>query len=189
MESGCLKKLMTAGEMEVALDRIAREIVARHPVLTEAALVGIRRRGVPLAEVLRKKIEKMSGHSLSFGVLDITFYRDDLSLVATQPVVEGSYLDFDVSGKDVFLVDDVLFTGRTTRAALESVLAYGRPRRVELAVLVDRGRRELPIQADYVGLQVETSADEVVDVRVPSVDGEEGVYLTTEKLVRQSGSG
>ncbi len=188
MKSEYLKRLMSADEMDLALDRIAAEITERHPELAQTALVGIRRRGVPLAEALRKKIDRMSSYRLSVGVLDITFYRDDLSLVATQPVVEASHLDFDVSGKDVILVDDVLFTGRTTRAALDSVLDYGRPRRVELAVLVDRGRRELPIQADYVGLQVETGPDEVVEVRVPSVDGEEGVYLATQELIRKTGS-
>ena len=189
MKSGYVKRLLSASEMDLALDRMAAEIIERHPELGQTALVGIRRRGVPLADSLRHKIEQLSGHRLSLGVLDITFYRDDVSLVATQPVVEASHLDFDVSGKDVILVDDVLFTGRTTRAALDSVLDYGRPRRVELAVLVDRGRRELPIQADYVGLQVEIGPDEVVEVRVPSVDDEEGVYLTTEELIRKAGSG
>jgi pyrimidine operon attenuation protein/uracil phosphoribosyltransferase len=137
-----------------------------------------------LAESLREKIRKLGGMELPLGILDITFYRDDLTLVDTQPVVEGSHLNFDVNGKKVLLVDDVLNTGRTTRAALESVIDYGRPKRVELVVLVDRGHRELPIQADYVGKYVETAEDEVVEVRVPAVDGEEGVFLTTRELLK-----
>ena len=119
------------------------------------------------------------------GILDITFYRDDLSLVDVQPIVEGSQLDFDVNDKDVLLIDDVLYTGRTTRAALDSILDYGRPRRIELSVLIDRGCRELPIQADYVGKYMETSRDEVVEVRLSSIDNEERVVLTTRALVEK----
>jgi pyrimidine operon attenuation protein/uracil phosphoribosyltransferase len=123
---------MTPKEMEAELSRIATEITQAHPNLNSMVLIGIRRRGVPLAQRLQKKIEKLSGEKLPLGILDITFYRDDLSLVDTQPVVEGSHLDFDVTDKDVLLIDDVLYTGRTTRAALESVLDYGRARRIEL---------------------------------------------------------
>ena len=179
-----LRQLMTPREMDLALSRIAAEIIEDHSDLSEAVLVGIRRRGIPLAEALQRKIAKLSGAILPLGVLDITFYRDDLTLVDTQPVVEGSHLDFDVALKTVLLVDDVLFTGRTTRAALESVLDYGRPKKVELVVLVDRGHRELPIQADYVGKYIETVENEVVEVLVPSVDGEEGVFLTTLELLK-----
>lgn len=181
-----IRLLMKPREMDLALSRISAEIIEDHPDLSDVVLVGIRRRGIPLAEILRSKIVKVSGHQLPLGKLDITFYRDDLTLVDTQPVVEGSHLDFDVSTTTVILVDDVLFTGRTTRAALESVLDYGRPRRVELVVLVDRGHRELPIQADYVGKYVETARDEVVEVRVPSLDDEEGVFLTTPELLKES---
>jgi pyrimidine operon attenuation protein/uracil phosphoribosyltransferase len=170
--------------MDLALSRIAAEIIEDHTDLSSAVLVGIRRRGIPLAETLQRKIAKLSGTILPLGILDITFYRDDLTLVDTQPVVEGSHLDFDVALKTVLLVDDVLFTGRTTRAALESVLDYGRPRKVELVVLVDRGHRELPIQADYVGKYIETAENETVEVLVPSVDGEEGVFLTTLELLK-----
>ena len=179
-----LRQLMTPREMDLALSRIAAEIIEDHSDLTGAVLVGIRRRRIPLAETLQRKIAKLSGTILPLGILDITFYRDDLSLVATQPVVEGSHLDFDVTAKTVLLVDDVLFTGRTTRAALDSVLDYGRPKRVELVVLVDRGHRELPIQADYVGKYIETAESEVVEVQVPSVDGAEGVFLTTLELLK-----
>ncbi|MEJ2076820.1 MAG: bifunctional pyr operon transcriptional regulator/uracil phosphoribosyltransferase PyrR [Acidobacteriota bacterium] len=181
-----LRRLMKPREMDLALSRIAAEIIEDHPDLTDVVLVGIRRRGIPLAERLNQKIRKLSGQDLPLGKLDITFYRDDLTLVDTQPVVEASHLDFDVEEKTVILVDDVLYTGRTTRAALDSVLDYGRPRSVELVVLVDRGHRELPIQADYVGKHVETARDEVVEVRMPSVDDEEGVFLTTPELLQQS---
>jgi pyrimidine operon attenuation protein/uracil phosphoribosyltransferase len=176
---------MTPKEMEAELSRIATEITQAHPNLNSMVLIGIRRRGVPLAQRLQKKIEKLSGEKLPLGILDITFYRDDLSLVDTQPVVEGSHLDFDVTDKDVLLIDDVLYTGRTTRAALESVLDYGRARRIELVALIDRGNRELPIQADYVGKSVETAEDEVVEVLISSIDGEEGAFLTTKELLRK----
>lgn len=184
-----LRRLMKPREMDLALSRIAAEIIEDHPDLTDVVLVGIRRRGIPLAERLRQKIQKLSAQLLPLGKLDITFYRDDLTLVDTQPVVEASHLDFDVEEKTVILVDDVLYTGRTTRAALDSVLDYGRPRSVELVVLVDRGHRELPIQADYVGKHVETARDEVVEVRIPSIDDEEGVFLTTPELLQQSDKG
>ena len=185
MKQTYLQQVMTPKEMEAELSRVATEITQGHQNLDSMVLIGIRRRGVPLAQRLQKKIEKLSGQKLPLGILDITFYRDDLSLVATQPVVRGSHLDFDVTDKDVLLIDDVLYTGRTTRAALESVLDYGRARRIELVVLIDRGHRELPIQADYVGKSVETAEDEVVEVLISSIDGEEGVFLTTKELLRK----
>jgi pyrimidine operon attenuation protein/uracil phosphoribosyltransferase len=182
-----LRKLMKPREMDLVLARIAAEIIETHQDLTDVALVGIRRRGIPLAERLQKKIKKSTGVELPLGILDITFYRDDLTLVDTQPVVEGSHLEFNIADKTILLVDDVLFTGRTTRAALESILDYGRPKKIELVVLVDRGgHRELPIQANYVGKHVETSDEEVVEVRLPSIDDEEGVFLTTPSLLKQS---
>ncbi len=181
-----LRRVMARQEMDVALSRIAAEILEDHPDLDDVVLIGIRRRGVPIAEILRKKIAGLSGRGIPLGILDITFYRDDLSLVGSQPVVEASYFPFDVDRKQVLLVDDVLFTGRTTRAALDSVIDYGRPRKVELVVLVDRGHRELPIQADYIGKYVETAQDEVIEVRIPPIDEEdEGVYLTTVELVQK----
>lgn len=184
MGKNYLKRLMTAKEMDLALSRIAAEVVETHQDLGDTVLIGIRRRGVPLGRRLQKKIQKLSGQRLPLGVLDITFYRDDLSMVANQPVVEGSHLDFEVSGKRVLLVDDVLYTGRTVRAALDSLIDYGRPQKVELVALVDRGHRELPIQADYVGKQVETAEDETVEVCVPTFDNKEAVYLTTKELIR-----
>ncbi|MEE8348822.1 MAG: bifunctional pyr operon transcriptional regulator/uracil phosphoribosyltransferase PyrR [Acidobacteriota bacterium] len=176
---------MTRKESESELSRIAGEVVEDHPELERLVLIGIRRRGVPLAQRLQKKIKRLTKKQLSLGILDITFYRDDLSLVHTQPLVEGSHLDFDVNEQDVLLVDDVLYTGRTTRAALDSVLDYGRPRKVKLAVLIDRGGRELPIQADYVGKYVETDENEVVEVHVSSIDGEEGAILTSRELLEK----
>jgi pyrimidine operon attenuation protein / uracil phosphoribosyltransferase len=188
MNNQYLRQVMSGRELNLALSRIAAQIIEDHPDLDETVLIGIRTRGVPLAEMLRSKIETLAGRQLPLGILDITFYRDDLSMVDTQPVVEGSHLNFDVAGKDVILVDDVLFTGRTTRAALDSVIDYGRPRKVKLVVLVDRGHRELPIQADYVGKYVETAVNEVVEVRVSPVDDDEGVYLTTRGLLQGPGS-
>ena len=173
-----MKLLMTDREMERTLLRISRDLVESHPNLREAALVGIRRRGVPLARRLRQNIEALTGHSLPLGILDINFYRDDLSLVGPQPVVGASQLEFSVTGRTLLLVDDVLYTGRTVRAALESLLDYGRPKRVELVVLVDRGHRELPIQADHVGRRVDTREDQTVDVHIAPVDADEGVFLT-----------
>jgi pyrimidine operon attenuation protein/uracil phosphoribosyltransferase len=165
----------------LALSRIAAEILERHPTLDSTVLVGIRSRGVPLAEILQSKIEKLAGKKLPIGILDITFYRDDLSLADIQPVARESHLSFDATGKEVLLVDDVLYTGRTTRAALDSIIDYGRPRRVELVVLVDRGHRELPIRADYVGKCIESAPDESVEVRLPSVDSDEGVFVKPGK--------
>lgn len=181
-----LREVMTGGEIDLALSRIASEIIKDHAKLENTALVGIRRRGVPLAEALRSRVENASGVRLPLGILDITFYRDDLSLVDAQPVVESSQLDFEVAGRTILLVDDVLYTGRTVRAALESVLDYGRPARVELIVLVDRGHRELPIQADYVGKYIETAANEFVEVNTRGIDGRDGVFLTTKELLQRS---
>ncbi len=180
-----LRQVMTDQEMDLAFSRIAREIIQDHASLDKSVIVGIRRRGVPLAEMLHEKLTDQAGRRVDCGSLDITFYRDDLSLVAKQPVVHGSHLPFEIDRKDVLLVDDVLNTGRTIRAALESILDYGRPNRVKLVVMVDRGHRELPIQPDYVGLQVETTATEVIEVRLPPVDCAHGVYLSTVELMRQ----
>ena len=180
-----LRRVMTEREMYVALSRIATEILQDDPQLENTLIVGIRRRGVPLAELLQEKLAAQVGRKIECGSLDITFYRDDFSLVATQPVVHGSKLPFPIDRKTILLVDDVLFTGRTVRAALESILDYGRPDRVELVVLVDRGHRELPIQADYLGKFIETAENEVVEVRLPPVDTDQAVYLSTLELMQQ----
>lgn len=177
------RQVMDGAGMHAVLRRMAGELLERHGEIEQLLLVGIHTRGVQLAERLIAEIERMEGRRPRQGEIDITFYRDDLSLVDEQPVVGSSSLGFDVAERDVLLVDDVLYTGRTTRAALESILDYGRPRKVQLAALIDRGHRELPIQADYVGKYVETSADEVVEVQIPPFDERTTVFLTTKELL------
>lgn len=175
---GTLKsKLMDEDALRRALTRIAHEIVEKNKGTENVVLIGIRRRGVPLAERLRRQIEEFEGTSLPLGILDITLYRDDLSTIDVQPVVHETDVPFSVQGKNVVLVDDVLFTGRTARAALDATMDLGRPKRIQLAVLVDRGHRELPIRADYVGKNVPTSRREIISVCVKEVDGEDEVLL------------
>jgi len=170
-------QLMSASEIDRTLVRLANEILERNNGLEAVVLVGVARRGVPLAERLAKTMMDIEGKSPPVEKLDITFYRDDLSTVAPKPVVQDVPAAFRVEGKMVILVDDVLYTGRTTRAALDALLAHGRPRRVELCVLIDRGHRELPILANYVGRVLQTSDTEVVEVRLREVDGEDRVML------------
>lgn len=172
-----LKRIMDAEDMDLALARIAAEIAERRPVRETLAIIGIRRRGVPLGRRLAENVEKILNRKVPFGVLDITLYRDDLTTVATSPILKESQIDFDVAGKSIVLVDDVLYTGRTIRAALDGLIKYGRPSRVQLAVLIDRGHRELPIQADYVGKVVATTDDEIIEVKVTEEDGVEKVLL------------
>jgi len=169
--------LMDKEAMDRALTRIAHEILERNRGVENLVLVGIQRRGVPLAQALADKIEKIEGQRPMEGVLDITFYRDDLSLLTEHPVVHNTNLPFDVNGKIIVLVDDVLFTGRTTRAAMDALVDFGRARQIQLAVLIDRGHRELPIRADYVGKNLPTSRREVIEVRLKEVDGEEQVVI------------
>ncbi len=171
------RRIMTADEVRRAIVRISHEIVEKQAGTQGLALVGIQRRGVPLARGLADAIAENEGVRLPTGALDITFYRDDLSLVAQQPIVKGTDLPFDVNGMTVVLVDDVLYTGRTVRAAMDALMDFGRPRAIRLAVLVDRGHRELPIRADHVGKNVPTSRDEVVKVLVAEIDGEDGVAI------------
>lgn len=170
-------QLMSASEIDRTLVRLAHEIVERHNGTDNLVFVGIRRRGVPLASRLAEKIAQIEKKSTPVGILDITFYRDDLSKIDQKPVVQASKMAFSVESKDVILTDDVLYTGRTTRAALDALLPNGRPRRVELCVLIDRGHRELPIQANYVGRTVQTADNEVIEVRLKEVDAEERVML------------
>jgi len=170
-------QLMSATEIDRTLMRLAHEIVERHNGVGGLVVVGIRRRGVPLAERLARKIEEMEKVSLPVGELDITFYRDDLSRVDQSPVVQPSPLPFSVEDKTVILVDDVLYTGRTARAALDALVAHRRPRRVELCVLIDRGHRELPIQANYVGRVIQTAEQEHIDVCLREVDDLDRVLL------------
>jgi pyrimidine operon attenuation protein/uracil phosphoribosyltransferase len=170
-------QLMSATEIDRTLQRLAHEIVERTPDLEQLALVGIRRRGVPLARRLAQNIAAILGREVPVGSLDITLYRDDLSTVAPQPVVQASEIPFPVDGRDIVLVDDVLYTGRTTRAAMNGLFDLGRPRRVRLCVLIDRGHRELPIEASFVGRTVQTTEQEIIEVRLHEVDGEERVML------------
>lgn len=170
-------QLMSAAEIERSLTRLAYEIVERNNGAADLLLVGVRRRGAPLAERLARKISAVEGLAVPVAAIDITFYRDDLSTVDAKPVVKRSPLPFPVESKTVVVVDDVLYTGRTTRAALDAVIDQGRPQRVELCVLIDRGHRELPIQADYIGRHVQTSDIEVIEVRLNEIDGEERVML------------
>ena len=169
--------LMDGEAIRRSLVRISHEIVEKNKGVENIVLVGIRTRGVPIAERLADAIEKIEGERPPVGVLDITLYRDDLSTLDYQPVVRTTELPVDISGKIVVLVDDVLYTGRTIRAALDAVIDMGRPTTIQLAVLIDRGHRELPIRADFVGKNVPTSSHEVVSVQLESVDGAEKVVI------------
>ena len=171
------RQIMTADEIRRATVRLSHEIVEKQAGTEGLALVGIQRRGVPLARRIAASIEEHERVRLPVGALDITFYRDDLSLVAQQPVVKGTDLPFDLNGLTVVLVDDVLYTGRTIRAAMDALVDFGRPHAIRLAVLVDRGHRELPIRADHVGKNVPTSREELVRVHLTEVDGEDGVDI------------
>lgn len=170
-------QIMDEAALKRALMRISHEIAERNKGVENVVLVGIRRRGEPIARTVRKNIELIEGISVPCGSIDIGFYRDDLTMITESPLVRRAELDFDVNAKDVVLIDDVLFTGRTARAAIEAVFSCGRPRSIQFAVLVDRGHRELPIRADYVGKNIPTSRSELVEVRLPEYDGETGVYL------------
>jgi pyrimidine operon attenuation protein/uracil phosphoribosyltransferase len=171
------REIMTADEVRRATVRISHEIVEKQAGTAGLALVGIQRRGVPLAHRLADAIAEHEGVRLPVGALDITFYRDDLSMIAQQPVVKGTDIPFDVTGQTIVLVDDVLYTGRTIRAAMDALMDFGRPRAIRLAVLVDRGHRELPIRADHVGKNVPTSREELVRVHLLETDGVDGVEI------------
>jgi pyrimidine operon attenuation protein/uracil phosphoribosyltransferase len=160
-----------------ALVRIAHEIVEENGGTDGLLLIGIQRRGVQLAEIIRDEILKFEGVEVPLGVMDITLYRDDLQEVAEQPIVEETFLPFDMTGRVVVIVDDVLYTGRTVRAALDQITDFGRPRKILLAVLVDRGHREIPIRADFVGKNVPTSMMQQIKVKVRELDGELAVDL------------
>ena len=180
------REIMTADEIRRATIRISHEIVEKQAGTDGLLLVGIQRRGVPLARRIAAAIEEHEGALLPVGALDITFYRDDLSMIAQQPVVKGTELPFDLNGRTVVLVDDVLYTGRTIRAAMDALVDFGRPEAIRLAVLVDRGHRELPIRADHVGKNVPTSREEQVRVHLGELDGEDGV--TIERAAEVTGS-
>ena len=172
---------MSASEIERTLVRLAHEIVEKSNGSADLALVGIKRRGVPLAERLGKLISGIERRQVDTGVLDIQFYRDDLSTADVRPVVTPGAIGFDVEGRDIVICDDVLYTGRTIRAALDALFDHGRPRRVQLAVLIDRGHRELPIKADFVGKNVPTAVNEKIHVRLGEQGGENEVVLERPK--------
>ncbi len=174
-------RIMDAEAIRRALSRIAHEIIERNRGIKDLLVVGIRRRGVPLAQRLCDRIAEIEGARPAMGILDITLYRDDLTTRSEQPVVHRTEIPVDVKGKKVVLVDDVLYTGRTIRAALDALMDLGRPELIQLAVLVDRGHRELPIRADFVGKNVPTSRKEMVELRLNEVDGTEDMVLIVEK--------
>ena len=170
-------QLMTGSEIDRTLVRLAHEVVEKNDSLDRLAIVGIRRRGAVLGERLGEKITQLEKRSVPFGILDITLYRDDLTTVGDKPVLNNTEISFPVDDKDVILVDDVLYTGRTTRAALDALFDQGRPRTVQLLTLIDRGHRELPIEARFVGRFVSTTEREIIEVKVEPIDGEERVLL------------
>ncbi len=170
-------EIIDADGLRRIVTRIAHEIVERNKGVDDLVLVGIRRRGVPLATRMAAKIREFEGKAPIEGSLDITLYRDDLSAVAHQPVVGGSEIPVDINNKVVVLVDDVLFTGRSARAAIDEIIDFGRPTAIQLAVLVDRGHREFPIHADYVGKEVTTQKNQVVSLKVQEHDGEDSLWL------------
>jgi pyrimidine operon attenuation protein / uracil phosphoribosyltransferase len=187
--SGERARLMDEAEIRRSVTRIAHEILERNKGASEIALIGIANRGDHLAQRLAAEIERIEGTRVPVGVLDITFYRDDIGLRAEAPEVHETRVGFDINGRTVVLVDDVLFTGRTIRAAMDALVDFGRPRAIQLAVLVDRGHRELPIRADYVGKNVPTGADEEVRVSVRELDGEDAVELQRRVPDRVMGGG
>ena len=178
------QELMDGDRLGRTLARMAHEILERHPDMTQVALVGVRTRGVPLARRLARTIKKAGGVEPPVGALDITLYRDDLTTIAPHPVLKGTDIPTSIDGRTVILVDDVLYTGRTVRAALDELIDFGRPSRIKLAVVVDRGHRELPIRADFVGRTLTTARDEVVQVLLREEDGEDRVVLL-ERVRRQ----
>jgi len=170
-------RVMKGDDIRRAVTRIAHEILEKNGGVNGLAVIGIQTRGAFLARRVADAIARIEDHDIPVGILDITLYRDDLQTVAEQPVVNESDIPFDVQGKTIVLVDDVLYTGRTVRAALDEIIDFGRPRSVQLAVLVDRGHRELPIRADYVGKNVPTSSSELISVKMSEKDGSDEVLI------------
>ncbi len=170
-------RIMSASEIERTLVRLAHEIIEKNDGADNIGLVGIRRRGVPLAERLGALISKIEKHPIDTGVLDISFYRDDLSTAGVRPIVNPGSIGFDIAGRNIILVDDVLYTGRTTRAALDALFDHGRPGRVQLLALIDRGHRELPIEASFVGRTIQTTDREIIEVKLREIDNDEQVLL------------
>ena len=171
------RQLLSAEEIGRTLGRLAHEIVEKSSGTTDLALIGIRRRGVPLSQRLARQIQGFAHADVPVGTLDITLYRDDLSTIGQQPVVQSTQIEFPVDNRDLVIVDDVLYTGRTSRAALDALFDHGRPRRIQLCVLIDRGHRELPIEAGFVGRTIQTTSDEFIEVKLTENDGADKVLL------------
>src|SRR3989338_6161785 len=171
-------KILDKEAIRRAVLRIAHEILEKNKGTEDLCIVGIRTRGAVLAERLKECVKQIEQAEIPVGILDITLYRDDLTLIDTQPVVHETLIKFDITGKKVILVDDVLYTGRTIRAALDALIDFGRPASIQLAVLIDRGHRELPIRADYVGKNIPTAQNQTVEVRLNETDGNEEVVIT-----------
>lgn len=169
--------ILDEGAMRRAITRVSHEILEKNKGIEDIALIGVHTRGVPIANRLAKQIEKIEGKAPLVGELDITLYRDDLSTIAKLPVLNGTKIDFDINDKKLILVDDVLYTGRTVRSALDALLDLGRPEFIQLMILIDRGHRELPIRADYVGKNVPTSNKEIIQVKLEEIDGENYVVI------------
>lgn len=175
------KLILNGEEMAMAVQRVAYEILERNHGLRNVVLIGIQRRGVVLARRIASILEKSEGVSVPVGILDITLYRDDLSMLSEHPVINGTDIGFDINGRKVVLVDDVIYTGRTVRCAIDAIMDMGRPQNIQLAVLIDRGGRELPISADYAGKTVPAAKTEIVDVSVSEIDGDENVAISIKK--------
>jgi len=171
-------EIMDENAINRAIIRISHEIIEKNKGIEDIVLIGIQRRGVPLARRIAKTIREIEGITVPVGILDITFYRDDLSTLAEHPVVNGTEINFVVNDKKIILIDDVLFTGRTARSAIDAVMDIGRPKSIQLAILIDRGHRELPIRADYVGKNVPTSKNEVIHVKLIEIDNSDNVVIS-----------
>ena len=169
--------ILTKDEINRAIIRISHEILEKNNGSKDLVIIGIRTRGYALAERIIKSIKEIDGTELNVGALDITLYRDDLSVISEQPVMHKTEIDFNIEDKNIILVDDVLYTGRTIRCALDALIDFGRPKSIQLAVLIDRGHRELPIRADYVGKNLPTSQKELVQLKLEEVDGKDEVWI------------
>ena len=176
-----MTEIMDESAVLRAITRISHEIIEKNKGVENLVLMGIQRRGVPLARRIAAKIKEVENTDIPVGILDITLYRDDLSLLYEHPVINGTEINFDIANKKVVLVDDVIYTGRTVRAAIDALMDINRPQMIQLAVIIDRGHRELPIRADYVGKNVPTSRSEIVHVNVKEIDGENSVTITDKE--------
>jgi pyrimidine operon attenuation protein/uracil phosphoribosyltransferase len=174
-------EILNKKAIERSLRRIALEIAEVNKGLENVFLIGIRSRGVPMAKKLAVYLKELEDHEMPVGIIDISLYRDDLSLISEKPIVKGSEINFDINGKIVILIDDVLYTGRTVRSAIDAVLDFGRPKQIQLCVLIDRGHHEMPVKADYIGRYVPTSSDEIIKVALEETDGEEIVRIMERK--------